>query len=382
MNQRLLSADSHVVEPADLWTDRIAKQFRDRAPRVVSEIGGREGHFFICEELNPFPVAGFAIAGVDPRETGDRLFDGYEAVPRGAWDPDARLLDQDRDGVSGEVVYPSLGMNLYTLRDGALRSACFRAYNDWIAEFCAVAPTRLAGAAMIPLDSVDEGIRELERAAKLGLRGGMIWGEPPKDRAYQSPEWDPLWAAASDLDLPLSLHVVTSSEASELFPKDEKGPAMSVVQYYTLLIQQVQRSLAALVAGGVLARFPKLKIVSAENDVGWMAHFCQRMDHAYEGDQHRPWALPEKPSFYFERQVWATFQQDPVGLRTRDFLRAEADSPTADVPPKLMWGNDFPHVDSTWPHSVEIIEREFSGVSDADRAAILFGTCAALYGLG
>jgi predicted TIM-barrel fold metal-dependent hydrolase len=147
---------------------------------------------------------------------------------------------------------------------------------------------------------------------------------------------------------------------------------MSIVQFYSLLTHQVQRSLAALVGGGVLERFPKLRVVSAENDIGWMAHFCQRMDHANEGDRHRSWALPEAPSFYFRRQVWATFQQDPVGLLCRNHLGSD----------KLMWGNDYPHVDSTWPRSREIIAREFADVPDGERDAILAGNCAALYDLG
>jgi predicted TIM-barrel fold metal-dependent hydrolase len=371
MSHRLISADSHVIEPADLWTSRIDQPFRDRAPRVASEIAGTTGHFFVCEELRPFPVAGFAIAGVDPRIAGDKLLDGYDAVPAGASDPDARLRDQDRDGVCAEVLYPSLGMNLYTLKDGELRAACFRAYNDWIGEFCRVRPDRFVGAAMIPLDDVSVGISELERAARLGLRSGMIWGEPPANRPYNSPEWDPLWAAASDLDLPLSLHVVTSSEASHLFPEEPGAVAMSIVQFYALLTHQVQRSLAAFVGGGVLNRFPKLRIVSAENDIGWMAHFCQRMDHSYERDRHRSWALPEAPSVYFRRQVWATFQQDPVGLLSREFLGED----------KLMWGNDFPHADSTWPRSREIIEEEFADIPEAERAAIVAENCAVLYGL-
>ena len=118
---RLLSADSHVLEPRDLWTSRIEPRFRDRAPRVVDEAGGLEGDIFVCEELRPTAVAGLGVAGVDPAEYPERMQGGYEGVRPSGWDPVARLGDQDRDGVSGEVLYTSLGMLLYGLKDGELR---------------------------------------------------------------------------------------------------------------------------------------------------------------------------------------------------------------------------------------------------------------------
>src|SRR5713226_7037554 len=133
---RILSADSHVIEPADVWTSRIEKRFLDRAPRVVKRAGEREGDFFVAEGLKPFPVAGFAVAGVDPRDFGERMAQGYPGVPPGAWDPVERIKDQELDGVAAEVLYPSLAMRLFQLQDGGLRAASFRAYNDWLSDYC------------------------------------------------------------------------------------------------------------------------------------------------------------------------------------------------------------------------------------------------------
>jgi uncharacterized protein len=116
--ERILSADSHVIEPADVWTARIDKRFADRAPRVIKNFGGREGDFFAAEGLRPFPVAGFAVAGVDPRDFAEKMSGGYPGVRPSAWDPDLRLKDQERDGVFAEVLYPSLGMRLFQLEDG------------------------------------------------------------------------------------------------------------------------------------------------------------------------------------------------------------------------------------------------------------------------
>ncbi len=362
---RLLSADSHVLEPRDLWTSRIERRFRDRAPRIVDEAGGLSGDIFVCEELRPFAVAGLGVAGVDPSEYPERMLGGYDGVRPSGWDPAARLEDQDRDGVSGEVLYTSLGMALYGLKDGELRAASFRAYNDWLAEYCGHAPARLAGVGLIPMDDVPTAVAELERCARMGLRGGMIWGVPPQDRRYHDRSWDPLWAAAQAHDLPLSLHILTGA--------DGPGVGDSIMWDYPFLPHALERSFADLIFGGVLQRFEGLRLVSAENDVGWIAHFLQRMDHSYE--KYRSLEadpIPEPPGFYFRRQVFATFQEDRVGIQSR------ADIGVGNI----MWASDFPHSDSTWPRSLQVVERDFADVPSAERDAIVWDNCAGVYGLG
>ena len=362
----LISADSHVLEPADLWTERIERSFRDRAPRVVAEAGGMVGDLFVCENLRPIPVAGLAVAGVDPRDYPEKMAGGYRGVRPSGWDPAERVKDQDADGVVAEVLYTSLGMLLYGIEDGALRAASFRAYNDWLAEFCRHAPRRFAGIALLPLDDVEVGVRELERAAKMGLRGGMIWGDPPSDRPYDSPAWEPLWSASEAARMPLSLHILTGRQGSGVGP--------SIMRGYPGLHHPIERSLTALIFAGVLERHPGLALVSAENDVGWIAHYVQRLDHAYHKYRYLEPApvIPEPPSFYFRRQVHATFQEDPIGVRTRDAIGVEC----------LMWASDFPHSDSTWPRSREVVARDFAGLPRAETEAIVAGNCARLYGIG
>ena len=363
---RVLSADSHVVEPADVWTSRIDARFRDRAPHVEKEVNGVQGDFFVCEGLQPFPVSGFAVAGVDPREYSDKMFKGYPGVRPGAWDPGQRVKDQEIDGVQGEVLYTSLGMMLYGIEDGGLRAASFRAYNDWLAEFCSHNSHRFAGIALIPMDEVQEAVREVERCAKMGLKGGLIWGAPPDDRPYDNSIWDPLWAAAQDVAMPLSLHILTGRKGS--------GIGASIMKSYPSLPHMIERSLSDMIFGGVLERFPRLQIVSAENDIGWIGHYLQRMDHAYEKYRYleKTTAIPEPPSFYFKRQVHATFQDDRVGVLNREFIGVE----------NLMWASDFPHSDSTWPRSQEVIVRDFAGVPETETQRIVADNCAALYGIG
>jgi predicted TIM-barrel fold metal-dependent hydrolase len=365
--ERILSADSHVIEPADVWTARIDRRFADRAPRVIKQAGGREGDFFVAEGLRPFPVAGFAVAGVDPKDFADSMAAGYPGVRPGAWDPVERLKDQERDGVLAEVLYPSLGMRLFQLEDGELRAATFRAYNDWLADYCAASPRRLAGAAMIALDDPAEGVRELERAAKRGLRGAMIWGAAPRDRPYAAPEYERFWAAAQDLRIPVGLHILTESRGAG------GSDFTSVMKGYPALHHSVEKTLAEIIFAGVMERYPRLQFVSVENDIGWIAHFLQRLDHSYEKYRYLERdVIPNPPSFYFRRQVRATFQDDRVGVLNRHEIGVD----------NLMWASDFPHSDSTWPNSREVIARDFEGVPDDEVRKMVADNVAALYNIG
>ena len=142
---------------------------------------------------------------------------------------------------------------------------------------------------------------------------------------------------------------------------------------YPALHHSVEKSLAEIIFAGVLERFPKLKLVSVENDIGWIAHFLQRLDHSYEKYRYLERnAIPNPPSFYFQRQIAATFQDDRVGVVTRNFIGVKS----------LMWASDFPHSDSTWPNSRQVIARDFEGVPDDERRMMVADNAAALYGLG
>src|SRR6202035_2672963 len=184
---------------------------------------------------------------------------GYESARPSGWDPEERLKDQDIDGVSAEVLYGTLGMRLFRMTDGELQRAFFHVYNNWLAEFCRYSPNRLHGLGLISLWDVDAGVAELERCAGLGLKGAMIWGYPPDDRPYYSPAYDRLWAAAQDLGLPLSLHIVTGMGA------ESRVDFTAAAVRYMHLVHEIQRSISQLVLGGVLERFPQLRVVGAES---------------------------------------------------------------------------------------------------------------------
>jgi predicted TIM-barrel fold metal-dependent hydrolase len=208
-------------------------------------------------------------------------------------------------------------------------------------------------------------VQELRRIAKKGMRGAMIWAEAPSDRPYSHPDYDPFWAAAQELNIPLSLHILTGRRGTGVdFFKGDLALQVATLHH------EIERSLAVFVLGGVLERFPKLTIVSAENDVAWMAYFMWRMDFA----QGRLGALSStkltlKPSEYIKRQVYATFINEPVFLS--ELHRYGADN--------IMWSSDYPHTAAIWPRSQQFIKETFDGLQEEDRRKIVHDTAARVY---
>ncbi len=170
-----------------------------------------------------------------------------------------------------------MNVQLFGIQDKALQEACFRAYNDWLAEFVSYDPSRFVGLGLICLMDVPDGVKELQRCAKKGLKGAMIWASPPEDHDHGDPIYDPFWAAAQDLNMPLSLHILTGRA------QESRGdPRSTRIARYMSLPHEVQRAISTMISCGVLERFPGLKIVSSENDIGWVPHFLARLDHAFK----------------------------------------------------------------------------------------------------
>ena len=380
-NLRVISADSHVMEPAGLWQERLDQKFRDQAPRVVKN-ENRPGYLFTAPGMTPFPAAGGFAIGKSGDELKEHLKKGYEAARPSGWDPAER---HERSGRGwrrgGGAVHHARECRSSGSRTPTCSAHAFSVYNDWLAEFCSLqseAPDRTR--VDFARRTFATASRSFNAAAKAGLRGAMIWGSPPEDKPYGIKIYDPFWQAASELQMPLASayrqqamvpKVRREARSGDGSDQVRRTPA-NLMESYGNMVQEVQRSLNSLIFGGVLERFPKLRLVSAESDVGWMPHFMYRLDHAYEKFSRLvPDPIPMRPSEYIRRQVWATFQDDPVGPAAYKLFGAD----------NYMWASDFPHADSTWPHSREVIARDFDGVPEDITRKIVFENCVKLYHL-
>ena len=200
---KLISADSHVSEPPDLWKTRVEAKYRERAPQLMVNPPGKEGAYFHYEGFGPHPIGIGLGAGKSPEELKEFLTKATYADARpGGWDPAERAKDNALDGVEADVLYTTLGFRIFWLKDPELQADCFRVYNDWLAEFVSYDKKHMAGLPMISLYDPKAGARELERCAKMGLKGAMIWCSPPESQPYSSDIYDPFWAAAQELKMP------------------------------------------------------------------------------------------------------------------------------------------------------------------------------------
>jgi len=369
MNTPIISADSHVIEPSDLWVERLDREYRDRAPRIFWD-ERRQGWFFGCEGLPPALISSLYAVDKSPQEFAQQQGVGIEAVRRGGNDPGERLKDMDLDGVAAEVLYPSLGLSLYWLKNARFQKACFQAYNNWLADFVSYAPNRLIGVGLVSLWDIDNAVQELYRCRAMGLKGVAIWASPPEERAFTSLCNDPFWRAAQELEMPVSLHILSGyRESPKLF---DYTTSMERIQLNMAFPEEIQHSLTDIIFSGVLERFPDLKLVLAENDIGWVAYHLLHADRIhFKLGPLLSTSLTMTPGEYFKRQVYATFMEDEVGIVTIQLLGAE----------NFMWGSDYPHYESTWPKSQEVIAQSFLDASEEDRLKVVYENCAKLYGL-
>jgi len=361
-----ISADSHIYEPDDMWTTRMDKRFRDRAPHTQAL---NDADYFCLDGLPPAPTVGILGVAIQEKMAGEGevtsvLRRNQDCRP-GAWDPQARLADQDLDHVRAEVLYPGAGLLLFSIPDAEYQRECIRVYNDWLSDFCKAAPKRLIGTGLLPLRGpVEWAITEAERAARIGMRGVMI----PTDLVFHDPQYQPLWTALQELNLPVALHPGGALQ----FPFGEFTNIPTNAWVVENKITPMLRSLSILLASAVPQQYPGLRFVIVEGGIGWMAAMLRFMDHWWE--DHRKWLQPkldEKPSYYFHRQVWATFEDDRAGMQTRDLLNVD----------HLMWGSDYPHTEGTFPRSQQQIAHDFVGVPETELCKIVWDNAAQLYAI-
>ena len=356
----VISADSHVNAHPDTYVDRVPARFRDQAPRVEYT---DEGDFWIFEGKRTSAVGQSHMAGKRPEEFKEFGQGGrFAEVRAGNFEASARLEDMDTDGVDCQVLY--MGHKGGDAKDPELRMALLRAYHDWLGEFCAGGKGRLKGVGILPTWDLDLAVEELRRIGRAGgFCSAMLPPVPPDvERPYHHPSWEPLWDAYRELDWPVSLHL--QGTPSALLARNRTAQiAVSPIA--------CAEPWAVLLFGGLLERRPDLQFVAVETGFGWWPYFLDRLDTTWRRHRFSTGCdLPEPPSFYFRRQVKVTFQEDRAGARTVGLVGED----------NVMWADDYPHTDTTWPHSHKVIEEHFGGMPEETRRKIVCDNAARLYG--
>ena len=354
-DQRLVSADDHMdihVLPPRLWQERLPKALRERGPKVVET---DEGAFWW--------VDGKRVSPSGRKEAGYIRAHAHGFRPG---NPKTRLEDMDRDGVYAQVIYSPTTTQL-RLEEPELRAACQRAYNDWAAEFNAAEPNRLVALADLPGHDPQVALEELLRVAKLGHRGAIIHqfqGAP----LFES-LWHPFWDAAEETRLPIHIHLGPGTHSLRPQLGSWRMPA-----FVAVIPMQLDEIIAGMIFSGILEQRPNVRFVLGEAGLGWIPYVIERLDHEHDKyfEQTKDHRLEMLPSEIFARQVFVTYEDEQVGV---------------ELIPKIgignvMWASDYPHGDSTWPHSRKAIdESPLASLGEEALRRIVCENAAELYGI-
>ena len=381
-NFPIVDADAHIDPPYEMWRDYLPANLRDLAPYI--EEG--EEHDWIVFEGNRRPVR--MISNMAGKKGKDYKMFGRRSEMRPVWLPETRLADMDADGMDAAVLF---GGGPLGTSNPDLYIASFDAYNRWLWDFCAYDAKRLIPVGYLPMRDVDETIAMMKSLAKLGFRtmnipafpqsadgistsslvkaisagqGAALTGNPAGDRSYLDPEFDRLWETVTELDLTLTMHL--GGRIPRFGDKEHFLP--DLVMSKTAMAEPV----AIMVYGCLFQRFPGLRLAIVESGVGWLAWMAEYMDRTWE--RQRFWTeskLKEKPSHYLDQNVYASFIHDRVGILNRNEPGGK----------NIMWSSDYPHSETTFPHSLEVIKRDFEGVPQEDINEIVCNRAKRLYGV-
>jgi len=371
---RVISADSHLEPAVERWTPRIPARYQAHAPRRIRLPDG--GDATIVEGQRKPHVFHGGLVGL-PYETRSPLGGRFDSAP-GAGSPEQRLREQDIDGVDAEILFhgASSVVDYRGIEDDDAYKAVIHAWNEFIAEeYCPVAPDRLIGLGMIPDTGVEDAIAEMEYCARMGLKGVAL-AKYPSGRELPTPEDDRFWAASLDLNMPLTVHVGfaddRSGSASYRYQTDPSEVGAGVPPVFPKFTKYGFRgagNAVQMVFDGVFDRFPRLRMYFAETQVGWIPNFLDQLDDQYR--RHIHWAerllgmrkLDRLPSEYIREHFWWGFMHNPFGVRARHEIGVT----------HMMWATDFPHAETDWPESQQVIEEMFEGVPEDERYRILAG---------
>ena len=384
---RLMSSDGHLEVPPERWVHRVPEKYRDRAPRTVTLPDGGDA---LLIEGQPLRESNFldlraGRAGGDWQPFGLRVEDAAGVGP-----PEQRVREQDEDGMDAEVLFPAqaAGPTLWrNISHDQVYKSVVRGYNDWLGEeYCPYAPDRLIGMGVIPWTDVDDAIAELEHSAKLGLKG-VVLGAFPNGKSYPLPEDDRFWAAAIEMDMPITVHVTfdrsgpRESQPTFLYPKQDpeimrkiRRPLLEWVCNFGL---RPAVGVTQIVFSGVFDRFPSLRVFFAETRLGWVPFWLEHADLWYE--RHRHWAeeylgfkpLRCLPSEYIKEHVFWSVQYERVAVELRHHLGVD----------KIMFATDFPHIECEYPNSKPLVEEIYANVPEEEKQRMWAGNAVEFFKL-
>jgi predicted TIM-barrel fold metal-dependent hydrolase len=386
----LISVDDHVLEPSNVWQDRIARRDRDRAPVLRRDASG-EAWFYDGRRFNTFGLS--ATAGKRRDEFSAHPI-GYEDMRPGCYDPVARLSDMDRAGVLASLCFPSFprfcGQTFLEADDHELGLRCIEAYNDWmVEEWCAAAPDRYIPLIIIPLWDPAQAAAEIERGAARGARAVTFSENPTKLGlpSIHSPSryWDPVLRAAADAEIVVCMHIGSSSSVPTM---SDEAPAL--VTYAWSFAAMASGTLCDWLFSSVFQRFPSLKIALSEGGIGWIPYFLERAEQVVDKQQymaargddiadittglvtHRENQI-DFETFdvreIFRNHIYGCFIEDHHGLRNLDAIGVD----------NVMIEVDYPHSDSTWPNCIENARQQLSGLSGENAYKVLRGNAERLF---
>lgn len=370
-----IDSDTHLTEPADVWTSRVPKKFVDQVPRVERDKKGRDVWMLGTEHLSH---VGLTAPAGHPKPFPDGPAT-YEECHPAAYDAEARLRYMDDNRIWAQVLYPNVGgfgsQKFLAMADAELKLACVRAYNDFQRDWVAPDPRRFVTMIATPFWDVDATVGEIERGAAMGHRGILFTGEPD---AFGLPvlgdrHWDPLWAVARDTGLPVHFHIGSGDLSKALMPARAAASGIAASYAFTSidLFMRNGVQVADLLLSGVLPRFPEVKFVSVESGIGWLPFVLEACDyHIATANVAGREVFDELPSVYFERQVYSCFWFEDV-----------APSKLLDLIPvgNILFETDFPHPTCLFNNVAERIDASLGGQPADVRRKILWDNAAALY---
>jgi predicted TIM-barrel fold metal-dependent hydrolase len=369
--KRLLSSDSHIIEPPDLWVSRVPRKLKDKVPHV-ERVGQTDwwiynGHKIGSVSGRKHRSGSTGIGGSIESDGAVLTYSIFEEVTPAAYTPDLYLQSHFDDGVVGAVIRPTQGVTNYCIDEAEIFGHICRAYNDWMAEFFSVSPRNLKGIAMLNNYAPDDAVRELERCKKLGFAGGMISVYPGRDKHYGLPQYDRLWAAAASHNFPLSMHALSNHTGPYGVSFEQVNYSLRANADYW-----IRTSLADMIFHGVFERYPELTVESCEHEAGWVPYFRWQLDWIYEHrilKRRQVTTLSRNPSTYLSDNVFFSIIYDELAISQCELIGTG----------RMMWGSDFPHEQSMHPNSLQMVNTLLKNLELRDAEKIAFRTTAQRY---